>query len=472
MLIDKRSIVCVSLLAPTLAAAGSATEFCLDGEFDLGARYQGTRPESGEFYASTWCVLTEDDSNRVLFSAEGQSNPDIKSTWMVAYLPPDTVRIVNRDAPPDIEFQGTDNIMEALRIRRIDPRRFAQEYESKPETLKGIEVDVRDGKLRSAAMSAEMPFRGHVEVIWEWNWRNEDSPTLELVVDRTTLFKAKGRWRTVRDDEVARAWQPTPGAAAVEVPGNSWPAKIDMRRIQLTDDVFLVRGVRTGFQHLVVRTGDGMVIADAPAGWVQFNHIPPSDLVPGLGVSGLSERLIDFLKHEFPNEVIRAVVLTHFHDDHAGGARAFAAEGAEIFAPAASADFIANALNREPMPPDRWGERQHPINVISVAETLTIGGEPNRVRLVPMGANPHVYAMLGVWAIDKDLFFVSDVHVPHTDEAIPRQARALTECWFADWAVKNLAPEVKVLNSHSSEITPVSRLARYLDTDMCLSRQR
>ena len=85
-----------------------------------------------------------------------------------------------------------------------------------------------------------------------------------------------------------------------------------------------------------------------------------------------------------------------------------------------------------------------------------------------IGENPHVYEMLGVWAADRDYFFVSDIHVARSDADEPGADRAKTECWFAAWAVQNLPPEVNVINSHSDQATPVSRLAMYLESDLCL----
>jgi len=84
-----------------------------------------------------------------------------------------------------------------------------------------------------------------------------------------------------------------------------------------------------------------------------------------------------------------------------------------------------------------------------------------------MGTSSHAYEMLGVWVVDKNYFFVSDVHVPRSDEDAPSEQRAVTECWFAKWAVTNLPPDVRVVNSHSDQETPVSRLAKYLDSDLC-----
>lgn len=455
----------------SLAIADGATEFCLDGDLDLGARYQGTKPEAGEIYPTTWCVITEDNSQRVLFSGSGKSNPDMYGSWTVAYLPPDTVRIVNRESPPDVEFHGVDNFAEALRVRRIDPRRLVEEFRKTPTSLDGLHVEINGNRVLSVRTSANLPLRGHVSVEWKWDWRDAETPELRLIVDDTLLFKATGRWRELDGGEAAAVWAATPGTDPVKVSGNRWPARVNMQLVKLTDGVYLVTGVRTGFRHLVVATDEGLVIADAPAGWVEFHQLPPSNLVPGLGVSGLSENFIDFLREKFPNYPVHAVALTHFHDDHAGGARAFAAAGAKIYTTEESENFIATALSRASMPTDRLSKSTNSVSVSPVVEAVVIGSEPNRVKLVPMGSGPHSYAMLGVWAIDKDYYFVSDVHVPRSDAEAPRQDRAATECWFADWAVNNLSQEVRVVNSHSDTVTPVSRLAAYLESDLCAERE-
>ena len=179
------------------------------------------------------------------------------------------------------------------------------------------------------------------------------------------------------------------------------------------------------------------------------------------------EQFVDFLHDAFPEQTIEAVALTHFHDDHAGGARAFAAAGADVYTTSESAEFFATALNDASMPMDRLSRSGKTVSVSPVVEPVIIGSEPNRVKLVPMGSGPHAYAMLGVWAMDKGYFFVSDVHVPRSDAEMPRENRAITECWFAGWAVRNLPPEVQVVNSHSDAATPVSRLARYLESELC-----
>ena len=449
------------------AFAGGATEFCLSGELDLGTRYQGMAPRSGETYPTTWCVLSESDSQRVLFSARGKSNPDMDGDWMVAFLPPDMVRIVNRDAPPDVEFRGVENMRDARRIRRLDPTRLLEELHESPDDLKEMSVVVDDDQIVSVSAMADFPLRGRVPVVWKWDWSHPRQPAAKLFIDGQLLFDATGSWREVGADEAAAAWQATSGAEPVAVPGDRWPARVNMQRIDLAENLHLVRGVRTGFQHLVVETSEGLVIADAPAGWLELHYLPPTDMVPGLGVSGLSEQFVDFLKTEFPDQPVRAVALTHFHDDHAGGARAFAAAGAEVYAPVEIAEFLENAMNRESMPADRLSAKNDRIHVQPVDRIVTIGSEPNRVQFVPMGESPHADAMLGVLALDKNYFFVSDIHVPRSDADAPASHRVVTECWFATWATGNLSPDVHVINSHSPIETPLSRLDAYLDSEAC-----
>lgn len=451
--------------APTVEAG--TTRFCLAGEFDLGARYQGTHPRGGVFYPTTWCVVTDDATERVLFSGSGRSNPDLDGSWTVAYFPPDRVRIVNRDDPPDIEFHDTDNADEARSVRRLDPHRLADEYIEYPQRFSGMTIEMDDEILRRVETTADLPLRGRVPVVWQWDWTDRQAPEAQLLVDGTVMFRAIGSWEVLSDADAQATWAPTPGADPPQVPGENWPSRVAMELVNLTDGVHLVRGVRTGFRHMVVETSEGLVVGDAPAGWVELHQIPPADLVPGLGISGLSERLADFLRSEFKGRKIAAVALTHFHDDHAGGARAFAAEHAKVYAPAASEAFLEAALNRPQMPADRLAALASAIDVVPVAEEKTIGSGENRVRLLALGASPHVDSMLGMWAIDRDYFFVSDVHVPHSDADAPTEARAQTECWFARQAVAHLPGTVRVVNSHSGTVTPVSRLRAYLESDLC-----
>jgi hypothetical protein len=443
-----------AVLVFALSATGhtETTEFCLDGEFDLGARYQGLAPESGEFYPARWCVTTDDESDRVLLSMSGNSNPDMAGGWSVAFIPPDLVRIVNAGSPPDVEFRTAKAAAEAERTRMLDPRLVDPGGRAQGE---GMWVKA----------SADFPLRGNVPVTWHWTRPSSDTPKFSIEVDGDIMFRGTGAWRSLGEDEAAALWTATPGADPVEVPGDRWPARVAMELVNLADRIYVVQGVRTGFHHMVVDTEDGLVVADAPAGWVELQQFPPTDLVPGLGISGLSEQLIDFLAESFPGKPVRAVALTHHHDDHAGGARAFTAAGAAVYAPAEVSGFLGEALNSEAMPPDRLSESGGYVLVGPVADEVILDDPYVPVRLINMGPSPHVISSLGMLA--GGYFFQSDLHVPNSESDEPRADRIETECWFAEWAVANLPDDTVVINTHTLIQTPLSRLASYLKSDSC-----
>jgi glyoxylase-like metal-dependent hydrolase (beta-lactamase superfamily II) len=452
---------CLFLGMPGLSAAAT-TEFCLEGSVDLGARLQGLRPAVGELYPARWCVITEDDSDRVLLSLSGHSNPDVSGNWSIAFIPPGLVRIVNRDSPPDVEFRSPHVDAEAARIRRMDPRRAAEELAAtKPD---GFEATFVAGRLSTLESVADMPLLGRVPVVWSWSWNDPNEPMLDLEVDGKPIFQGQGTWREIDDD--ISIWEASPGADPVEVPGDRWPSRTAMELVTLGDDIYLVQNVRTGFHHLVVDTTDGLVVADAPAGWVELHQMPPTDLVPGLGVSGLSERLIDFLGEKFSGKAMRAVVLTHHHDDHAGGARAFVAAGAQVYAPAGDAAFLQNALNRNSMPEDRLARAGGQVEVRPVDRVLRLADDGVPVDIIPIDSGPHVTNSVGILA--RNWFFQSDLLVPNSESDEPRAERAATECWFARWAVARLPEDTIVLNTHSNVRKSVAQLARYLESDLCV----
>lgn len=463
-------------MADAATVAETATEFCIEGRLNLGALSQGYGL-GNEWVPTRWCVVTEADSTRVAFTGTGKSNADLEGDWSVAYLPPDLVRIVNRDDPPDIEFHPTDNENEARAVRRLDPKRFLAELTANPdwrEVSQGVDryrlpgadhpVDVRieDERLAAVELTADMAIHGTTAFTWRWTWRGENAVDVRFNMPGATLLEGEGRWRSLDAAAAEAAFARTPGAEPVEVPGEHWPARIDMRLQPLSGKTYLVRGVRTGFQHLVVDTGDGLVVGDAPAGWLEYHHIPPSELVPGLGTRGLSERLIDFLEQQFPGQAIAAVAVTHFHGDHAGGAAAFMDAGADVYAPPETTGWLRGQLA---------GARQAGARDEARGEWIAVNGPTplagGEVRLLRIGENPHSFEMLGLLAVDDGYFFVSDIHVPNSEDPVPRDGRARTECAFAGWAVAHLADDVIVVNSHSTPQTPVSRLAAYLESDAC-----
>ena len=451
------------------------------GEYDLGVRLQGTDVMQTERTPASWCVITEDDTERTYFSLSGLVNPDMDGTFALSYFPPDRLRIINAETPPDVEFVEAAIGDEAGRQRRMDPFRLLEELHVHPEWITSIpdaetrivqypgspfvaRIHIQLERLQSVETEVDLPLRGRVPIRWVWDWDGDRSAQVSVHVDTSIVFLGRAQWRDVRAEDI---WTLSGGEAPRELPGDYWPSRVAMQMDTLSNGVYRVLGVRTGFHHLVVDTDQGLVIGDAPAGWVELSQIPPADLVPGLGISGLSESFIDFLYDHFPDKPIRAVAITHAHDDHAGGARAFAAVGAQLYATAPVVEFLETALQSPKMPPDWFSSSSHSLGITPVESRIVLNDSQHTIELMDMGSSPHVSSALGIWVRESGYFFQSDLHVPSSDDIEPPASRAATECWFAQWAVDNLPLDTMIMSSHTTRMTPVSRLAERVGTEVC-----
>jgi glyoxylase-like metal-dependent hydrolase (beta-lactamase superfamily II) len=168
---------------------------------------------------------------------------------------------------------------------------------------------------------------------------------------------------------------------------------------QLAEGIFLVAG-RT-HNALVVDMSDHLVVIDAPI----------DDAYGAWILKACHER--------FPLKPIKALVLTHHHNDHSGGARAFVAAGADILVGAGNrAHFERMFAAPHLLDRDTLQLAPKPAHVLEVVEPQTLKAGKGGLRLlqlVPI-ANHHAKGMLVAYLPNERIAFVADLWSPERDK--------------------------------------------------------
>jgi hypothetical protein len=99
-------------------------------------------------------------------------------------------------------------------------------------------------------------------------------------------------------------------ARYADTDGIIYPPNGSLKLVELAPNVQHVQGA--GANNLIVAMKDDLVIVDAPYGDLQ------------------SLQVIALAKSKYPGKPIKTLILSHHHNDHSGGTRAFVAEGAQV----------------------------------------------------------------------------------------------------------------------------------------------
>jgi glyoxylase-like metal-dependent hydrolase (beta-lactamase superfamily II) len=176
-------------------------------------------------------------------------------------------------------------------------------------------------------------------------------------------------------------------------------------QVQLTEVGKGVVHVTGGTHHsLAIEMKDHLIVIDAPL------------------YEERSQAVMRALESRFPGKPVRTLVSTHFHNDHSGGLRAYAAVGATVITGKVSEAFVQKMLQApHTYVPDSLQKAQNP----GIAETvdgekkvLTDGDRTVEVYPIP---NAHAEGMLVAYVPHAKLLFVSDLFSP----GAPRQPPGL-----------------------------------------------
>jgi glyoxylase-like metal-dependent hydrolase (beta-lactamase superfamily II) len=179
-----------------------------------------------------------------------------------------------------------------------------------------------------------------------------------------------------------------------------------LRMVQLGPGVQHVVG--GSHNSLIVEMKDYLVVFDAPVSDWQSNWT-------------LSAAHAKYLK-----KPVKYLVLTHHHMDHAGGLRAYAADGVTIVTGKGTAEHwkrvLAAPFTRNP---DLGSQDLSHTPIVEVADKWTITDGQRQVEAYVIGPNPHADGMMIGYVVDQKLAFVTDLWNPGAplgDKLDPLQA--------------------------------------------------
>lgn len=237
--------------------------------------------------------------------------------------------------------------------------------------------------------------------------------------------------------------------AAVEAETAQEPADFPME--EAAPGVWIVR-VRPGFHVMFVEMADFVIAVDAPSGYREPQIVPMADWAVGSTPSSISRAYLEQMRRTVPDKPIRYVAITHPHGDHAGGLRAFVAEGVTIVTTEEGrAAYERTAKRPHTLAPDRQSEvgAEPKIEVFSGRRSLTDG--TRTVELLEVTPNPHAEGAYVVYLPQEKVLFTHDFIQPlRSLDAFPSKSHRPIMEFFVDWLDAQDLDVEKIYGAHGA----------------------
>lgn len=204
-----------------------------------------------------------------------------------------------------------------------------------------------------------------------------------------------------------------------------------------------------GFTTMFVEFRDFVLEVEAPSqAYLEFDQLPADGLPPS---DTVSEWLIRKIKETIPNKPIRYVVVSHYHNDHAGGVRAFWAEGATLLTtPGTRAYFEKLGSVRLSISPDRLshiaGHAANKIETIDHRRTITDGYRT--ADIINVGHTLHTDEALVVYLPKERFIYQGDQFYFDGNATFPPRDRLPIMREFAAWITRMNLPVERIYGTH------------------------
>ena len=203
---------------------------------------------------------------------------------------------------------------------------------------------------------------------------------------------------------------------------------------------------------------DHVLAVEAPGRAGSLGEIPYDTRT---GSASVSDTLIARIHQTLPGKPIRYLAVTHYHSDHAGGARAFFADGATLLTTPGARQFF-EALGRAPstVVPDRLAASGKTPRIETIARKRVLTDGARSVELINAGANPHTQESLVVWLPAEKVLFQGDFFYYDGEPGFPERDRLITMAHFGRWLEQiGLRPD-RIYGTHDRGVATMDHVRR------------